>query len=97
MSLSTANAATTHGVNPDSLNFKQLISSWVKSLAATGPSNVKSNISKASKSFNGYELWSPKLSIIFEVMYLDEIVVSGIDPLPVVSAEEFNSFQLAQG
>jgi hypothetical protein len=48
------------------------------------------------KSFDGYELWSHKMSVIFEVMGLYEIVVSGIDPSSLASAEELITFQVAQ-
>jgi hypothetical protein len=36
------------------------------------------------------------MSVIFVAMGLYEIVVSGINPSPVASAEELNTFQLAQ-
>jgi hypothetical protein len=34
--------------------------------------------------------------VIFEVLGLYEIIVSGIDPSPLASAEELITFQLAQ-
>jgi hypothetical protein len=37
-----------------------------------------------------------KISVIFEVMGLYKIVVMGIDPSPLASAEELITFQLAQ-
>jgi hypothetical protein len=36
------------------------------------------------------------MSVIFEAMDLYEIVVSGIDPSPLASAEELITIQLAQ-
>jgi hypothetical protein len=36
------------------------------------------------------------MSVIFEAIGLYEIVVSGIDPSPLASAEELITFQLAQ-
>jgi hypothetical protein len=59
-------------------------------------SNVKLDNVEVLKSSDGYELWSQKMSVIFEAMGLYEIVVTGIDPSPLASAEELITFQLAQ-
>jgi hypothetical protein len=48
------------------------------------------------KSSDGYELWSQKISVIVEAMGLYEIVVSSIDPSPLVSVEALITVQLAQ-
>jgi hypothetical protein len=58
--------------------------------------DIKLDIVAVRKSSNGYELWSQIISIIFEAMGLYEILVSGIDPSPLASAEELITFQLAQ-
>jgi hypothetical protein len=71
--------------------------SSAKRSAVTVYSNVKLDNVKVLKSSDGSELWSQKMSVILEVMGLYEIVVSGIDPSPVESAEELITFQLTQG
>jgi hypothetical protein len=72
------------------------MSSSAKLSAVTVSSNVKLDNVEVLKSSDGYELWSQKMLVIFEAMGIYEIVVSGIDPSPLASAEELITFQLAQ-
>jgi hypothetical protein len=64
--------------------------------AVTVSSNIKLDNLEVLKSSDGDELWCQKMSGIFEAMGLYEIIVSGIDPSLIVSAEELITFQLAQ-
>jgi hypothetical protein len=96
MSSSAADASAGLGLDPEYLTFRQSISSLAKLSAVTVSSNVKLDNVEVLKSSDGYELWSHKMSVIFEAMGLYESVVSGIDPSPLVSAEELITFQLAQ-
>jgi hypothetical protein len=96
MSSSAADAAAGFGLDPEYLKFRQSISSSAKLSAVTASSNVKLDNVEVLKSSDGYELWSQKMSVIFEAMGLYEIVVSGIDPSPLAFAEELITFQLAQ-
>jgi hypothetical protein len=63
--------------------------------AVTIVSNLKLDNSEVLKSSDGDEVWSQKMSVIFEVTGYYEIVVSGIDPSPLGSGEEVITFQLA--
>jgi hypothetical protein len=56
--------------------------------AVTISSNVKLDNVEVLKSYDGYELWSQKMSLIFEAMGFYEIDESGIDPSPLASAKE---------
>jgi hypothetical protein len=96
MSSSAADTAAGLGLDPEYLKFRQSISSSAKLSAVTVSSNVKLDNVEVLKSSDGYELWSQKMSVIFEVMGLYEIIVSGIDPSPLASAEELITFQRAQ-
>jgi hypothetical protein len=96
MSSSAADAAAGLGLDPEYLKFQQSISSSAKLLAVTISSNVKLDNVEVRKSSDGYELWSQQMSVIFEVMGLYEIVVLGIDPSPLASAEELITFQLVE-
>jgi hypothetical protein len=88
MSSSAADAAAGLGLDLEYLKFRQSISSSANLSAVTVSSNVKLDFVEVVKSSNSYELWSQKMSVIFEAMSLYEIVVSGIDPSPLASAEE---------
>jgi hypothetical protein len=59
-------------------------------------SNVKFDNFEVLKSSDGYELWSQKMSVIFEAMGLYDILVMGIDLSLLVSTEELITFQLIQ-
>jgi hypothetical protein len=96
MSSSAADAAAGLGLDPDDLKFRQSISSSAKLSAVTVSSNVKLDNGEVLKSSDGYELWSQKISVIFEAMDLYEIVVLSIDPSPRAPAGELITFQLAQ-
>jgi hypothetical protein len=96
MSSSAVDAAAGLGLDPEYLKFRQSISSSAKLSAITVSSHVKLDIVKVLKSSDGYELWSQKMSVIFEAMGLCESVVSGIDPSPLRFAEELLTFQLGQ-
>jgi hypothetical protein len=63
----------------NTVNFRKSISSFAKLVAVTVSSNVKLNNVEVLKSTDGYELWLQKMSVIFKLMGLYEIVVSGID------------------
>jgi hypothetical protein len=92
MSSSAAEPATGLGHDPDYLKFWQSISSSANLSADTVSSNVKLDNVDVSKSSDGYELWSQKMSVIVEAMGLYKSVVSGIDPSPLASAEELITF-----
>jgi hypothetical protein len=62
----------------------------------TFSSNVNLDNVEVLKLSNGYELWSRKISVLLETIGLNEIVVSGIDPSALPSAEELITFQLTQ-
>jgi hypothetical protein len=96
MSSSAADAAAGLGLDLEYLKLRQSISSSTKLSAVTVSSNVKLDNVEVLKSSDGYELWSQKMSVIFEARGLYEIVVSGIEPSPLASAEELITFQLAQ-
>jgi hypothetical protein len=84
------------GLNPECRKFRQSISSSAKLSAITVSSKVKLDNVEVLKSSEGYDLWSQKMSIIFEARGLYEIVVSGINPSPLASVEELITFQLTQ-
>jgi hypothetical protein len=95
MSSSATDAAASLSLDPDYLKFRQSISSSAKFSAVTVSSNVKFDNVEVLKSSDGYELWSQKMSVIFEAMGLYKIVVSDIDLSRLESAEEVITFQLA--
>jgi hypothetical protein len=95
MASSTADAGAGLGLDLEYLKFQISISSAGKLSAVTVSSNVKFDNVKILKSSDGYELWSQKMSVILDAMGFSEIVVLGIDPLPLVSAEELITIQLA--
>jgi hypothetical protein len=92
MSSLDADAATVLGLDPESLKFWQWISPLAKLSAVTVSSNVKWNNVEVLKSADGYELWSQKMLIIWEAMGLKKIVLTGINPLPLASADELITF-----
>jgi hypothetical protein len=96
MSSSAADTAAGLGLDPEYLKFQQSISSSAKLSAVTVSSNVKLDTVEVLKSSDRYELWSQKMSVSFEGMGLYEIVVTGIDPSPLASAEELITVQLGQ-
>jgi hypothetical protein len=96
MSSSAADATVGLRLDPEYLKFRQSISSSAKLWAVTVSSNVKLDNVEVVKSSDGYELWSQKMSDIFEAMGLYEIVVSGIDPSLLASAKELITFQIGQ-
>jgi hypothetical protein len=87
MSSSAADATPGLGLDPADLNFQQSMSSSANLSAVTGSSNVMLDNVEVLKLSDGYELWSQKISVIFEVMGLYEIVVSGIDLSPLASGK----------
>jgi hypothetical protein len=66
MSSSAADAAAGLGYDPDYLKVRQLISSSVKLSAITLSSNIKLDNVEVLKLSDGYDLWSYKMSVIFE-------------------------------
>jgi hypothetical protein len=70
------------------------MSSSDKLTAITVSSNVKLDNIEVLKSSDGYELWSQKMSAIFEAIGLYETVVMGFDPSPLAFAEKLIIFQL---
>jgi hypothetical protein len=96
MTSSTADTAAGLGLDQKYLKFRQSISSSAKLSGVTVYSNVKLYNVDVLKLYDRYELWSQKMSVIFEVLGVYEIVVSGIDPSPLVSVEELITFHLAQ-
>jgi hypothetical protein len=96
MSSSAADAAAGLGLDPEYLKFQQSISSLAKLSSVTISSNVKLDNVEVVKCSDSYELWSQIMSVIFEAMGLYEIIVSGIDPSSLASAEDLITFQLAQ-
>jgi hypothetical protein len=93
---SGADGAAGLDLDPESLKFRQSISLSANLSAVTVSSNVKLDNVVVLKSSDGYKLWSQKMSVIIEAMGLYKIVVSGIDPSPLVSAKELITFHLAQ-
>jgi hypothetical protein len=85
MSSSVADAATGIGLDPEYLKFPQSSSSSAKLLAISVSSNFKLDNVEVLKSSDIDQLWSQKISGIFEAMGLYEIVRSGIDPSPLES------------
>jgi hypothetical protein len=75
MSSSAADAAAGLTLNPQYVKFRQSIMSSVKLSAATVSSKIKLDNVEVHNSSDGYELWSKKMSVMFEVMGLYEIVV----------------------
>jgi hypothetical protein len=65
---SAADAAAALGLDPEYLKFQQSISSSAKLSAVTVCSNVKLDNGEVLKSSDGDELWSQKISVIFEGM-----------------------------
>jgi hypothetical protein len=59
-------------------------------------SNEKLNNVEGLQSSGSYELWRPKLSGIFELRGLHEIIVLGIDQLTLGSPERLITFQVTQ-
>jgi hypothetical protein len=96
MSSSVADAPAGLGLDPEYLAFWQSISSLAELLAIIVSFNLKLDNVEVLKSSDGYELWFQKMSVIFEAMGLYQIVVLGIDPSPLASAEELIPFQLTQ-
>jgi hypothetical protein len=96
MSASAADAAAGLGLDPEYLKFRQSISSSAQLSAVTVSSNVKLDNVEVLKSSDSYEMWSQKMSVIFEAIGLYEIVVLGIGPSPLASAEDLITIQLAQ-
>jgi hypothetical protein len=92
MSFSAANAATGLWLDLEHLIFWQLISSFAKLSAITGSSKVKLDTIEGLQSSDGYELWSYKISVIIEGNSYYKIDVMGIDPSPLISAEELITF-----
>jgi hypothetical protein len=89
---STADAATSLGLDPEYFKFQQSISLSAKLSAVTISSNVKLDNVEVLKSANGYDLWSQKMSVIFAAMGLYKILISGIDLSPLASAEDLITF-----
>jgi hypothetical protein len=85
------------GFDLDYLIFRQLILYLAKLTAITVVSNITLDNVEVLKLSDGYELWSQKISVIFEGMGLQKIVVISIDPSPLEMGEDFITFQLAQG
>jgi hypothetical protein len=96
MSSSAADAAASLGLDQAYVKFRQSILLPAKLLVVTVSSNVKFDNIEVLRSSNSYELWSQKISLIFEAMGHYEIFVSGIDPSPLACAEELITFQIAQ-
>jgi hypothetical protein len=96
MSSSAADAAAGFGLDLEYLKFRQSISSSAKLSAVTVFSNVNLDNVEVFNLSDGYEVWSQKMLVIFEVMGLYEIVVLGIDLSPLASGEELITFPLAQ-
>jgi hypothetical protein len=91
---SVAYAAAGLSLDLEYLKLLQLISSSAQVLAIIGFSNGKLDNDELLKSSDSYELWSPKMLIIFEAIGLSEIVVRGINPSALGCAEELITFQL---
>jgi hypothetical protein len=93
---SALEAASSFGLDPDYRKFWQSNSLSAKLWAVTVSSNVKLYNVEVLKLSDCYELWSQKMTVIFEAMSLYEIVISGINLYPLVSAKKLITFQLAQ-
>jgi hypothetical protein len=93
---SAADAAASLGLDLEYLRFWQSISSSGKLSSITISSTVKLDNIEVLKSSNGYELWSQKWLVIFEVMCLYQIMGLGKDPSPLAAAEQLITFQVAQ-
>jgi hypothetical protein len=96
MSSSAADSDSGLDLDPDYLKFRLWIWSVAKLSAITISSNVKLRNVEILKLSSHNTLWSQKMSAMFEVMWLYEIVVMGIHPSPLISAEELITFQLAR-
>jgi hypothetical protein len=96
MSSSATDAAAGLSLDPEYHKFRQSILSSAKLSAVTVSSNVQLDNVEVLKSPDDYERWSQKMLVFFVALGLYDIVVSGIDPSPLTSAEELNTFQLAQ-
>jgi hypothetical protein len=96
MSFSDANIAVGIGLHLESLIFRQSISSSAKLSAVTVSFHVKLDNIEPLQLSDGYELWSQKMSVISEAMWVYEMVVSCIDPSPSISLEEFFTFNIVQ-
>jgi hypothetical protein len=94
MSVSAADATGSLGLDLEYLKFWSSIASSAKLSAVTIFSNVKLDNIELLMSSKGYEIWSQKMSVILKTMGHYEIVVSGIDPPPLTSAEKLITFQL---
>jgi hypothetical protein len=96
MSSSAADAAAHLALYLEDLIFRQSISSSDNLSAITVSSNVKLDNVEVLTSSAIDELWAQKKSVIFETMSPYYIVVLGIEPSPLASAEELITFQLPQ-
>jgi hypothetical protein len=93
---SAADAAPGFDLDPDYLKFWQWIWSLAKLSAITIACNVKLGKVEVLKLSDSYKLWSQKMSVIFEAMSLDNLIITCIDPSPHVSTEEWMTFEVAQ-
>jgi hypothetical protein len=81
MSSSAADAVAGLGLDLEYLKFRQSISSLGKLSAVTVSSNIKLNTVEVLKSSDSYELWSQKMSPIFEAMGLYQDCYIGDRPI----------------
>jgi hypothetical protein len=92
---SVADAITGLGLYREYLKNQQLILYLAEVFAVTFFSNVKLDNLEVRKSSDSYELWSPKLSGIVEMICFHKIVGRGIDLSPLTSGEHLITFELA--
>jgi hypothetical protein len=75
-----ADAAAGLGLDPEFVRYRYSISSSAKESTVTIASNVKLDNVEVLESFNGYDLSSQTISLIFESMGHYKIVILSIDP-----------------
>jgi uncharacterized protein YpbB len=96
MSSSSHDAVTGLSLYLESLKVQESISISDKLIAVTDSSNIKLEKVEVLKSFEGYNLWSHNMLVIFEAMRIAQIVLLAIDLSLFVSAAELITFHLPQ-